>query len=130
MLASLASLACCSQPVEKNYKIRSERRKGRGGLRNRVIIEMRRQIKVLSAWFKDNKRFAFYSSSLLFVYEGDENAEATRDNAKLRMIDFAHVLRSDGATRDTSYLDGLYGLLRIIDEILSEQEASGKLRED
>ena len=44
------------------------------------------------------------------------------------MIDFAHVLRTD--TRDTGYLDGLYGILRIVDEILKEQETTGKLRED
>jgi hypothetical protein len=110
------------------YKIRSERSKGRGGCRNRVLIELRQQLKVLCNWFRDNKKYHFYSSSILFVYEGDENSEATLDVAKLRMIDFAHVLRCD--TRDNSYLDGLYGVLRIIDEILKEQEENGKLRKD
>ena len=117
-----------SDSKDPEYMVRSERKKGRGGLRNRVLIETRRQLKVLANWFKDNKNFHFYSSSILLVYEGDEHAEATLDVAKLRMIDFAHVLRAD--TRDTGYLDGLYSLLRIIDEILEEQEKSGKLRED
>ncbi len=104
---------------------RSMREKGLGGVRNRVIIEMRRQLKKLSAWFKDNESLHFYSSSILFVYEGDEYSDSF-DVSKLRMIDFAHVVREEG--RDSGYLDGLYGVLRILDEVLNEQEKVGGLK--
>ena len=98
-------------------------------MRNRVVTEFRRQLKLLIAWFKSNNMFSFYASSILFVYEGMEGSDSW-DNSRLRTIDFAHVVkRSDGA-RDDGYLDGLYTILRIVDEILRDQEKAGKLRED
>ncbi|GMI08282.1 hypothetical protein TrVE_jg10469 [Triparma verrucosa] len=115
---------------KKAYGVdRSERSRGRGGVRNRVVTEFRRQLKLLIAWFKSNNMFSFYASSILFVYEGMEGSDSW-DNSRLRTIDFAHVVkRSDGA-RDDGYLDGLYTILRIVDEILRDQEKAGKLRED
>ena len=88
----------------------------------------RRQLKALAAWFKDNDKFTFTASSILFVYEGDPECPGF-DNCKLRVIDFAHVVERDGG-RDAGYVDGVYTLLRLVDEILRKQEELGKLRED
>lgn len=115
---------------KKAYGVdRSERSRGRGGVRNRVVTEFRRQLKLLIAWFKSNNMFSFYASSILFVYEGMEGSDSW-DNSRLRTIDFAHVIKRSDSARDDGYLDGLYTILRIVDEILRDQEKAGKLRED
>ena len=85
-------------------------------------------LKILAAWLKDNDRFTFTASSVLFVYEGDPECPGF-DNCKLRAIDFAHVVEREGG-RDAGFLDGVYTLLRLVDEILRKQEELGKLRED
>ena len=116
----------------KKSEDRSQRIKARhhtGNIRNRVIMEFRWQLKKLVTWFKDNDVFTFYSSSILFVYEGDEMSDSF-DNCRLRAIDFAHVVEREERGRDDGYLDGLYTILRLLEDILQQQEKMGKLRED
>jgi len=119
--------------AKRRTEDRSERiRRHRGGVRCRIIVEFRRQLKSLAAWFKDNDMFHFTASSILFVYEGNPNSSGF-DNCKLRVIDYAHVVKREGGQRkgrDDGFLDGLYTILRLVDEILKEQEKMGKLRED
>lgn len=112
-----------------------------GGVRNRIIMQFRQQLKQVARWFESNDIFLFYSSSVLFIYEGGEASKDwddktfNRDGAKLRLIDFAHVRRMgdggngivEGDKTDTGYLAGIYKLLEITDEILSEQNDIGGL---
>jgi len=44
------------------------------------------QIKKIAVWFDNQRKFRFYSSSLLFIYDAEDTQKWG-----LKMIDFAHV---------------------------------------
>jgi len=95
----------------------------------------------VARWFEENDLFLFYSSSVLFIYEGGEankdwdESSFNRDSAKLRLIDFAHVRRmnvdsnnnQNSTRKDKGYLAGIYKLLDITENILEDQERNGGL---
>mmetsp|Transcript_2086 Transcript_2086/g.2957 ORF Transcript_2086/g.2957 Transcript_2086/m.2957 type:complete len:443 (+) Transcript_2086:101-1429(+) len=83
-------------------------------LRVRAMSQLRTQLHIISRWFEENKAFAFYSSSLLIVFEGDNNA-ASRDVVNLKMIDFGHVRRQ--AKGDPGYLYGLRFVMGVFKEL-------------
>jgi hypothetical protein len=65
-------------------------------------------------------KFRFYSTSLLFVYEGDPSEPQHID---LRMVDFAHTFTlEDNTVNDDGYLFGLRNLIDIVEQIYSEQQ--------
>lgn len=80
------------------------------------------KLKVMKGWFRDNKSFAFYGSSILVVYEGDtipnDVGGIELDTAKAKMIDFGRVRRQPGG--DVGYLKGLTTLIILFEEILRE----------
>jgi len=104
--------------LKKKWKIgKSE------GIRKRVVCNFLHQLNVIRKWFEDNKSLRFYSSSLLFVYEGDICVD-NDDVTNLRMIDFCHVRRENGG--DPGYLYGLQNLMKILTDMLRvEHERSG-----
>ena len=79
----------------------------------------------MQAWFDTQTEFAFYASSLLFVYD----AAAERSELRAKMIDFAHVhspsepcvagprkgLPLQDGPCDDSYREGLAHLRRLLD---------------
>mmetsp|Transcript_6516 Transcript_6516/g.9858 ORF Transcript_6516/g.9858 Transcript_6516/m.9858 type:complete len:479 (-) Transcript_6516:74-1510(-) len=87
-------------------------------IRTRPICNLLRDLRCLKNWFEDNKSLAFYSSSILMVYEGDTSVGSNRDVANVKMIDFGHVRRESGG--DEGYLHGLRTIIGILNEIVGE----------
>ncbi|CAN8064523.1 unnamed protein product [Agarophyton chilense] len=69
--------------------------------------------------FRAQKRFFFYSSSLLVIYEGAKSAQHY-PRVDVRMIDFSHTVHSNGAP-DIGYLHGLEYMLHLLSEALRFQ---------
>jgi hypothetical protein len=60
------------------------------------------------------KEFCFFGSSLLFIYEGDENRVPKVD---IRLIDFAHAESSNGSI-DEGFLVGLENICNALEKII------------
>ena len=89
-----------------------EIRDNRGAAIQRILS----RLKLIKGWFRDNKSFAFYGSSILIIYEGD--TEHNEDMGRAKMIDFGRVRRKIGG--DFGYLKGLTTLIGLLEEILKE----------
>ncbi|KAL6003581.1 inositol polyphosphate multikinase [Asimina triloba] len=74
------------------------------------------QLLELKSWFEDQTIFHFYSSSVLMMYEKDA-VEAGRFNAKVKLVDFAHVFEGEGII-DHNFLGGLCSLIKFVSDIL------------
>eukprot|EP00871_Galdieria_phlegrea_P001019 jgi/Galph1/1918/GphlegSOOS_G590.1 len=75
------------------------------------------RLKWLYQRMESEPNFNFYSSSLLFVYEGEQDDKQDTIRADVRMIDFAHTQwyvdkRNDG------YLFGLTNLIELLESLL------------
>jgi len=82
-----------------------------------VVHNLISQLKIVRKWFDENKSLAFYSSSILMVYEGGLSPTSC-DTSNLKMIDFAHVRRQDGG--DEGYACGLHTLLSLLNDVLDQ----------
>ena len=82
-----------------------------------VILEFTNQLGNIRSWFEQNQSLCFYSSSLLLVYDGcgNDNATSTRPPI-LRMIDLGHVRRNLGG--DHCYLFGIQTLEKHLQMLL------------
>jgi hypothetical protein len=84
-----------------------------------------KRVKDIRRWFEQQREFAFYSSSILFVYDAAvlmKGADETVDCSMFAdacMIDFAHVFPSH--ERDNNYISGLDGVLRYFHSILDQE---------
>jgi len=60
----------------------------------------------------------FYSSSLLFLYEGEWGSDNLDPQIDVRMIDFAHTFpREPEEPNDDGYIFGLKNLINILETI-------------
>uniref|UniRef100_A0A7S0BL78 Kinase n=1 Tax=Rhodosorus marinus TaxID=101924 RepID=A0A7S0BL78_9RHOD len=87
------------------------------GLRRDVVSRCKSKLECLKSYVDAQRLFYFYSSSLLIVYEGDE--EVTKPSVDVRMIDFAHTQPSFDRS-DPGCSLGVSTLVKILDEILEE----------
>ena len=87
------------------------RQDGTRSLRMDVISRMESQVLGLQTLFQSNSCLAFYSSSILLVYDG----ELDWSNATVRMIDFCHVRCQPGG--DVGYQFGLQTLLSLLRDL-------------
>jgi len=73
-----------------------------------LLLSAVRQVEAILTWFSSQHTLQFFSSSLLFVFDGANPTEL-----RVKMIDFAHVLPLHGGEeeRDENYLFGLRELL-------------------
>ncbi|KAK1358059.1 Inositol polyphosphate multikinase [Heracleum sosnowskyi] len=75
------------------------------------------QLLELKAWFEEQTLFHFYSCSILFMYEKGSGLEGQNCKAKVKLIDFAHVLDGCGVI-DHNFLGGLCSLINFIKGII------------
>jgi len=84
---------------------------------SKVLVEaFLKKLREILKWFELQSKLRFYSSSLLFLFDAEDNqSEPTVD---IRMIDFAHVSTiSEEQGRDSEYLFGLQNLIRHLEVI-------------
>jgi len=84
-------------------------------LRSDVINHFVEKLEILLSWMETQQLFRFYSSSLLFVFEGD--GEVLK--ADVRMIDFAHVFPIKDGGIDDGYVKGLTTLIACLKKFTS-----------
>ncbi|KAE9556548.1 hypothetical protein FO519_000242 [Halicephalobus sp. NKZ332] len=70
--------------------------------KKKIVEGFLRNLSSISAWFEFQEAVQFYSSSLLFVYEGDPSSETP---PIVKMIDFSHVFYEE--KKDSNYIHGL-----------------------
>lgn len=77
------------------------------------LPELLLQLENIQSWFETQRLYAFYSSSLLLMYDTPDEAVPGRvPPCAAKMIDFAHVFPT--AERDCNYLMGLRSLMAIL----------------
>jgi len=64
--------------------------------------------------FENQRKFRFYSSSVLFVYDSQPNEKPKID---LKMIDFAHVSQIKDGGLDDGYIFGIKNLMKYLNEL-------------
>jgi len=83
-------------------------------IRKDVIKAFLPKLKQVEQWFKSQKHLRFYSSSLLFIYEGSSTEPVKVD---VRMIDFAHVHEIHDGGKDDGYITGLTNLIKAFEQL-------------
>lgn len=78
------------------------------------LPELLLQLEDIRSWFETQRLYAFYSSSLLLMYDAPNSDEAPgrAPRCAAKMIDFAHVFPT--AERDCNYLMGLRSLMAVL----------------
>ncbi|PXF48801.1 Inositol hexakisphosphate kinase 3 [Gracilariopsis chorda] len=84
-----------------------------------AVAQVLERIRRLRAHLIHQRHFFFYSSSLLIVYEG-ALPQHVPSKVDVRMIDFAHTVRSNGR-RDDGYLKGIDYLISVLNRILQNE---------
>ena len=84
------------------------------GLRKEVLTQMCAKLRGLVACFEKQEQYQFYSSSLLFVYDGDQD-HGKGDAIQLKLIDFGHVQYR--RQRDDGFLFGCRNALAILEAL-------------
>jgi len=81
--------------------------------RYHLIPKFVEKLKPIQEWIESQKKVRIYSSSLLFIYDGD----TSNNDTELKMIDFAHVheVKDDG--KDEGYILGMKNLMEILAQI-------------
>lgn len=92
------------------------------GFRKDVLLKFIERLKQLIEAVEDeDHRYRFYSTSLLFIYEGHIEEGDTDVLCDMRMIDFAHTFPyCEGDPKDDGYLFGLRNLLQLFKQIAAE----------
>ncbi|XP_054267634.1 inositol polyphosphate multikinase-like isoform X2 [Macrosteles quadrilineatus] len=88
-----------------------------GTERGRVVAEeMLRQVTTILDWWRVQRTFHMYSSSVLLTYDAEPNLTPS---VRVVLIDFAHVLPANGSP-DLNYLTGLESFVHIFTSVLNE----------
>lgn len=91
------------------------------GLNENLVLTFLKKLERIKRWFETQKNYAFYSSSILLVYDADGlTSKSTVDDSMVKavMIDFAHVVE-DTNVLDLNYLNGLKNLIEIFRSFLA-----------
>jgi len=84
-------------------------------LRKNLIPRFLEKIYKIKEWAESQSDLRIYSSSILFVYDADEE----NDNVIIRMIDFAHVHKITDQGKDDGYIFGINNLIQHLEGIAS-----------
>ncbi|CAD5122004.1 DgyrCDS10457 [Dimorphilus gyrociliatus] len=88
----------------------------KSSLRRDVLQLVLSKLGRINEFFHIQREFAFYSSSLLIIYEGDESQSPVESLADVRMIDFTHVFETNEA--DDNYIYGIGMLIKSLSSLL------------
>jgi len=84
-------------------------------LRKNLIPSFLEKVEKVRDWIENQGDVRLYSSSLLFLYDGDESSEDIR--TELRIIDFAHVHKIQDGGKDDGYIFGINNLIKTLRDI-------------
>jgi len=82
-------------------------------LRRGLIPKFLEKIKEIKEWIESQGDVRLYSSSILFVYDG----EGSDDNVVIKMIDFAHVFKITDDGKDDGYIFGVNNVIQYLEAI-------------
>lgn len=86
-----------------------------GTVPRKILESFLPSLEEIRDWMSSQSIFRFYSSSLLFVYEGSEmkiiadvhiGDESREFKSRVKMIDFAHVFKIEDGGKDYGYVKG------------------------
>jgi len=83
-----------------------------------LVTEILPQLYYVLEWFKAQRIFRFYGSSILFVYDG---ATVERPIIRVKMVDFAHTVRIRDGGKDDSYKYGLATLIDLLESMVGKK---------
>jgi len=81
--------------------------------RYELIAKYVEKLKPIQEWINSQLKVRIYSSSLLFIYDGDPS----NNDIELKMIDFAHVHEVKDNGKDEGYILGMKNLLESLAQI-------------
>jgi len=84
-------------------------------LRKSLIPKFLEKIYKIKEWAESQSDLRIYSSSILFVYDADEE----NDNVIIKLIDFAHVFKITDEGKDDGYIFGVNNLVQHLEAIAS-----------
>jgi len=87
------------------------------GLRKSLIPKFLEKIRVVKEWVESQGDLRMYSSSILFVYDGDES----NDNVEIKLIDFAHVFKIADGGKDDGYIFGINNVVQYLEAIHAQE---------
>lgn len=79
------------------------------------------QLLELKAWFETQTLYHFNSCSILMVYENESGGDERRRRARVKLVDFAHVLDGNGVI-DHNFFGGLCSFIKFIKDIVESSE--------
>jgi 1D-myo-inositol-tetrakisphosphate 5-kinase/inositol-polyphosphate multikinase len=97
--------------------------------RVKVMRDALKQLRKILKWMEEQKRYKFFCSSILVVYDSEENEELDGSieeqlSCRVSMIDFAHVCinSSDSVDVDEGYIFGVSNLIGYIEYLIAISE--------
>jgi 1D-myo-inositol-tetrakisphosphate 5-kinase/inositol-polyphosphate multikinase len=103
--------------------------------RVQVMRDTIKQLRKVLQWMGEQKRYKFFCSSILVVYDSEESDEPKRSDEKqlscrVSMIDFAHVCvnSSDSVDVDEGYIFGVSNLIGYVEYLVTISEQPEQCR--
>lgn len=105
---------------------------GEAGIKYGLVASILEQLRKIHSWFRRQRHFLFFSSSILFAYDAKnvrtfiDNGESWGDagtgtehepKISVCMIDFAHVLPNLEHRTDVNYLTSLEKLIHVFENL-------------
>jgi len=86
-------------------------------LRRGLIPKFLEKIMEIKEWIESQGELRLYSSSILFVYDG----EGSDDNVVIKLIDFAHVFKITDEGKDDGYIFGVNNVIQSLEAIYAQE---------
>lgn len=86
-------------------------------LRKTLIPKFLEKIRLVKEWIESQGDVRMYSSSILFVYDGDES----NDEVVIKLIDFAHVFKITDNGKDDGYIFGVNNVIQYLEAIHAQE---------
>jgi len=87
-------------------------------LRGDLICEILPPLYSVLEWFKAQRIFRFYGSSILFLYDG---SNLDKPVIRVKMVDFAHTVRIRDGGKDDSYKFGMVTLIDLLESMVGKK---------